>query len=261
MESAKLAGDWLTTMQEPNGSIKPYLSYSGQQWVYGEKESLLYNGQVLSALSKLYKISGHKKYYDTAEGIAQYFAKKYEKERGYIQGQYRKKNPISNAWVVMSLMDFYKINPDYNYKKIIFELSQKILENQKDDSNDLSYYGGWAGAYSTSGIGWISEVMVETYRFCQEQNKENCDKYKDAALKAMRWLIQNTYSEENTFFLKNPEKAIGGVFWNGLNKYVRTDSVCHALNGYIRIINDLEEGLLLSIPEQPFEAILNELKK
>jgi hypothetical protein len=261
LESAKLAGDWLTTMQEAAGTMKPYLRYSDGQRLYGEKESLLYEGQVLSALSKLYQETQDKKYYDTAEKIAQRFAQKYEEEKGYIEGEYREKNPISNSWVVMSLMDFYRVNQTEEYKNIIFELSEKILENQKNEASELLYYGGWDGAYSTSGIGWISEVMGETYRFCKEENQYDCNQYKDAVLRATRWIIQNTYSEENTFFLKNSERAIGGVFWNQSNKYVRTDSVCHALNSYLRIINDLEEGILLSIPEQPLEEILDEMQQ
>jgi len=260
LESAKLAGDWLATMQNPDGSMKAYLRYSNGKWSYGEKLSLLYNGQVLSSLSKLYGATNDKKYYDVAQGVARLFAEKYEKEKGYIEGEYRSKNPISNSWVVMSSIDFYKASPDERYKGIIFELSEEILANQKDEEDDLLYYGGWGGAYSSSGVGWISEVTAETYRFCKEERGEDCDKYKQAVIKAIRWLIQNTYSEENTFFLKNPEKAIGGVFWNKLNKYVRTDSVCHALNGYIIIVNDLDEGLLLSVPERSFEEILEEIR-
>ncbi len=260
LESAKLAGDWLATMQNPDGSMKAYLEYSKGKWVYGEKLSLLYNGQVLSSLSKLYEATNDEKYYDTAKGIAELFAEEYEKEKGYIEGEYRSKNPISNAWVVMSSIDLYKASPDERYKGIIFELSEKILANQRNNEDDLLYYGGWGGAYSSSGIGWISEVMTETYRFCQEERGEDCDKYKQAVIKAIRWLIQNTYSEENSFFLENPEKAIGGVFWNKLNKYVRTDSVCHALNGYIRIIDDLDDGLLLLVPEKSFGEILEEIR-
>jgi len=265
LESAKLAGNWLATMQNSDGSMKAYLEYSKGKWVYGEKLSLLYNGQVLSALSKLYKATNDKKYYDVAQGIAELFAGKYEKERGYIEDEYREKNPISNSWVVMSLIDFYKTKQAGDslagtVPNIIFELSEKILANQKNEEDDLLYYGGWGGAYSSSGTGWISEVMAETYRFCKEERGEDCDKYKEGVIKAIRWLIQNTYSEENTFFLKNPEKVIGGVFWNKLNKYVRTDSVCHALNGYIRIIDDLDKGSLLSVPERPLEEILEKLR-
>jgi len=154
------------------------------------------------------------------------------------------------------LMDFYKANPvsenDY-YKSIIFNLSQKVLEDQNKDMTEPLACGQWKGAFSTSGTGWINEVTVETYRFCKEQKETDCEKYKDASIRAIRWLIQNTYSKENTFSLKNPERAIGGVFWNQENKYVRTDSVCHALNGYALVINDLKDGLLLFLPEKTLE--------
>ncbi|PIQ98651.1 MAG: hypothetical protein COV64_00105, partial [Candidatus Nealsonbacteria bacterium CG11_big_fil_rev_8_21_14_0_20_39_9] len=57
-----------------------------------------------------------------------------------------------------------------------------------------------------------------------------------AVIKAIDWLMQFTYSEENSIALPNPKLAIGGIFWDYNNKYVRTDSVCHALNSYVGII-------------------------
>jgi len=249
LESAQLGGNWLTTMQKSNGWMKPYKEYKNGKWVCGEKKSLLYNGQVLAALSRLYNITGEKRYYDTAERIAQCFTEKVEKEGCYLGDDYRSKNPISSAWVVMSLMDFYKVNPDEYYKDIILRCSDDIVERQQLDTDEPLYYGTWTRAYSTSGNGWLDEVMVEMYKFYREHDEEGADKFKEAAIKVTWWIIQNTYSEENTFFLKEPQKAIGGSFWNYENRYVRTDSVCHAVNAYVGIINDLEDGLLLSIPE------------
>jgi len=261
LESAKLGGDWLTTMQKPDGWMKAFKEYRDGEWIYGEKESLLYNGQVLSALSRLYNVTGEERYYDAAEKIVQRFTEKVEKEGCYLGDEYRPKNPISSAWVVMSLLDFYKVNQDEYYKDIIFKCSSDLLERQKQDTDKPLYYGTWTRAYSTSGNGWLAEVMMEMYKFCQEQNMGGCDEYKEAVVKVIWWIIQNTYSEENTFFLKEPQKAIGGSFWNYKNRYVRTDSVCHAVNAYVGIIDDLEDGLLLSIPEEPFEPIFNELRR
>ncbi len=259
LDSAKLAGDWLINMQEEDGNIRPYVKYFDGQWVHGTKESLLYNGQVLSSLAKLYLATGEKRYYDAAKRIADRFAEKYEEAQGYIKGEYREKNPISNCWVVMSLMDFHRASKDDYYETIIFPLSEKILTNQKDDERDLLNYGGWGGAYSSSGMGWMSEVMTETYRFCQEERGENCEKYKESVIKTIRWIIQNTYSEENSYLVKNPDRAIGGVFWNQSNRYVRTDSVCHALNGYALIYNYLKDGALISLAEEPLELILDKI--
>jgi len=249
LEAAKLGGDWLITMQKPDGWMKAHKEYKDEEWVYGERKSLLYNGQVLASLSRLYNATGEKRYYDAAEKIARCFTEKVEKEGCYLGDDYRAKNPISSAWVVMSLLDFYKVNPDEYYKDIILRCSAELLEKQQQDTDKPLYYGTWERAYSTSGNGWLAEVMVEVYRFCQEQNMDGCNRYKEALMKVTWWIIQNTYSEANTFFLKEPQKAIGGSFWNYENLYVRTDSVCHAVNACVGIINDLDDGILLSIPE------------
>jgi uncharacterized protein YyaL (SSP411 family) len=250
LESAKLSGDWLLTMQNPDGTMNPYLRYEDGNTLFGQKESLLYQGQTLSALSKLYNATKIQKYYNAAEKIAQHFAQKYEDAgRQYIAGEYRTKNPISNSWVVMSLMDFYKINQDDYYKDIVFELSSQVITNQFKDPKDILNYGRIGGAYSTSGNGWMSEVMTDTYKFCLEERRFDCEKYKETVINIIRWIVQYTYSEDNSSALANPAKALGGVYWNKENKYVRTDSVCHALNGYTRIIEHLDDGILVSIPK------------
>ncbi|MFO7772756.1 MAG: hypothetical protein R6V59_02255 [Dehalococcoidia bacterium] len=261
LESAKLGGDWLTTMQRPDGIMYAYKNRaSAGKWAYGEKESLLYNGQVLSALSRLYIITGETRYYEAAKRIAQHFSARVEKEGCYLGDDYRWKNPISSAWVAMSLLDFYQINKEDYYKNMILKCSAELLERQAKDMEHPLYHGSWYRAYSTSGNGWLAEVMMEMYRFCQEQNADGCDRYKEAIVRVIRWVIQNTYSEENTFFLKEPEKAIGGIFWNYEGRYVRTDSLCHALNAYVGMMDEWEDGTLLSLPEQPIGVTLSRLR-
>jgi len=260
LESAKLGGDWLTTMQKPDGIMKPYKRYEAGKWLCGTQESLLYNGQVLAALSRLYIATGEQKYYDTAEKIAAHFCERVENEGCYLGDDYRNKNPISSAWVIMSLLDFYKTNHDDYYKDIILRCGSELLERQETDVSSPVYYGSWHGAYSTSGNGWLAEVMMEMYHFCREHNVDGCERYKEALTRVILWIVQNTYSEENTFLLEEPEKAIGGIFWNYYNRYVRTDSLCHGLNAYIGILDDLEDGVLVSIPEEPFKVILDRLR-
>lgn len=261
LESAKLAGDWLITMQEPEGKVNSYVKYDKGRWLHSKGESILYNGQVLSALSKLYKATGEEKYYNAAEKIAQRFAEKIEQAQGeYLADDYRSENPISSAWAVMSLLDFYRANQNDSYKNIILEYSNRVLERQIKGATDPLNNGRWDKSYSTSGTGWLAEVMVEMYELCKEESRGDCGKYKEGVIRAIRWIIQHTYSEENSFLLKNPERANGGVFWNKENKYVRTDSLCHTLNSYARIMNELDEGLLVLLPEKPLADILDELR-
>jgi rhamnogalacturonyl hydrolase YesR len=260
LDSARLAGDWLTTMQKPDGTMKAYKRYEDGKWLYGTQESLLYNGQVLAALSRLYIATGEQKYYDTARAIADHLTERVENEGCYLGDEYRTPNPISSAWVIMSLLDFYKINQEDVYKDLILRCSSELLEQQETDVSSPVYYGSWHRAYSSSGNGWLAEVMMEMYHFCREHDAEGCEKYKEALTRVILWIIQNTYSAENTFLVEEPDKVIGGIFWNYENKYVRTDSLCHGLNAYIGILDDLDDGVLLTIPEESFELILERLR-
>jgi len=261
LESARLAGNWLITMQQADGWIRPYMERRDGQWIYGEDISLLYNGQVLSALSRLYTATGEEGYYHTAEEIAQQFTTKVEREGCYLGDDYRTPNPISSAWVVMALIDFYQVSQQESYRDIILKCSTDLYKRQQLDANDLLHYGTWERAYSTSGNGWLAEVMATVYQFYQAHNLDGSEKYRQAVIDAVWWIIQNTYSAENTFFLKEPQLAIGGIFWNHEEKYVRTDSLCHAVNAYISLAVDYSDGQLLTIPEPAFDRLLAQLMR
>jgi len=58
-------------------------------------------------------------------------------------------------------------------------------------------------------------------------------------LRVISWLTDNTYSKDNSSDLPNPEMALGGLFWNQDQKYVRTDSVCHGVNAYVGIVGEV----------------------
>lgn len=259
LESARLGADWLLTMQNPDGSILSWVEKANGIWLYSTKESYLYSGQVLSALSRIYDATGKQEYYDAAQKIAQHFAGIIE-DRGYYLGDdYRNPNPISSSWVLLSLFDFYKISQDEIFLDHVINSSEYLIRRQRSDTKDLLNLGRWEGSYTTSGNGWLCEVMVEIYQFFKDTDLINSDYYKQQIINSIRWLIQHTYSEENSFLVKNPEIAIGGLIWyfEGRELEVRTDSVCHGVNGYVGIIDDLVNGTLISIPQKTFEEMLN----
>lgn len=239
LNSAKLAGNWLLTMQKPDGSVKSALRFRDGKWFSIKKESLLYNGQTLSALSRLYKATGDTKYLEGARKIAEYLYKRIEREGCYLGDDYRRKNPISSSWVIMSFLDYYKASQETPYKNVLFRCSRALLERQIVDTGDERRYGRWRRAFSTSGNGWIIEVLAEIYDFCKAEAEGNCGEYIDAILRSTKWINARTYTDRNSSMLKNPERALGGIFWNNEKEYVRTDSVCHTLNAYIGIEQDL----------------------
>ncbi len=257
LNAARKSADWLLTMQDPDGSMKSYIRYDNEEWYHSAKYSVLYNGQVLSALSRIYRVTGEEKYLTGAGRIADNFRETVEKQGCYVGDDYRTKNPISSSWLVMSLLDYYLASGQESYKDIVFECSNDLLKRQLRNENDILGYGRWPGAYSTSGNGWICEVFSEVYNFCREQGRENCSPYKEAVVKSARWIIERTYTPANSYWLDN-DRALGGAFWNRQERYVRTDSVAHAVNGYVNVIGELDEGVIFYIPEAPYYQLLEE---
>lgn len=257
MDAAELAASWLMTMQRPDGSVRSYLRRKDSGgWVASKKESTLYTGQVLSALSRMYGATKEPRYLEAATKTASYLAGKVAREGCYLGDQYRKPNPVSSSWLILSLFDFVKVTADKRFEELVFRCADELLGRQILDTRDVYRHGRWEGSLSSSGNGWLAEVMSELYLYCKAHGMKDCKRFEDAIVRVMRLLMQYTYSPENAFVARNPDAARGGVFWNVAERYVRTDAVCHAMNAYINMVDQLGDGPLVEIPEPPLAARL-----
>lgn len=257
LAAARMAADWLLTMQGADGRISAELRQdSSDTWSVIERESMLYTGQVLSALSRLYEATADPRYLDAASRTANYLTAKVAREGCYLGDDYRSANPISSSWVVLSLFDFARASDDATIRAIVFECADELLARQIDEPDDAYRHGRWQGSLSSSGNGWLAEVLSELYRHCPDGDPDGCARYQAAVVRLFRLLMQYTYSPENSFVVKDPEMAAGGLFWNTRTRDVRTDSVCHAMNAYVFMIDHLPDGVLVELPEPPLPAAL-----
>lgn len=53
--------------------------------------------------------------------------------------------------------------------------------------------------------------MTDVYHLCRDEKRDDCEKYRAAALGVFRWLAGFTYTSSNTDHLPNAERAIGGL--------------------------------------------------
>ena len=257
LEAARLATDWLLTMRQPDGRVNSYLrqKQSGR-WTVSRRESMLYTGQVLSALARTYGVTRDAKYLEAAKQTSGYLMHRISQGGCYLGDEYRKANPISSSWAILLLLDYVKVTNDPTVQEVVFRCARELLARQIDDPADIYRHGRWRGSLSSSGNGWLAEVMAEVYLHCRKHSLPDCDPFKAAIIQVMRQLMQHTYSPENAFLAKNPAMATGGVFWNVADRYVRTDSVCHAMNAYVYMIDHLDDATLIDIPEPPLSERL-----
>jgi hypothetical protein len=153
--------------------------------------------------------------------------------------------------VILSLFDFARASGDSTIRNTVFACADELLERQIDDPDDVYSHGRWQDSLSSSGSGWMAEVLSELYLDCPNGDPDGCTRYHSAVVLLFRLLMQYTYSPENSFVAKHPDMAIGGLFWDPLHREVRTDSVCHAMNAYVFMIDQLPDGVLVELPEPP----------
>ena len=262
LRAARKAGDWLLSMVRDDGGVNPIANCTQGAWRYAQKQSLLYSGQVLSALSRLTAATGEQRYLAGAGRLARHFIAEIDRQGLLLGDDYRPPNSISSSWALMSLIDYAKINSEPEYRELITKLATMLLARQIDNTDDAYNAGRYQDAMTTSGNGWINEVMGNLYDFCIDEHLADCQQYRQAMLQTSRWLLQNAYTEASSFDIKNPVKANGGFIRNFRMRYVRTDAVCHGVNSLISLLRiaDSEEALSLSLPERPLAEILPLLK-
>jgi len=242
LEAATKAADWLLTMIRDEGKVKSYVKQRDDgKWYSGTKESLLYNGQVLSALSRMYRITGDERYLEGADKIAGRVLEIVDEQGCYLGDDYRATNDISSSWAIMSLTDFVLATQREDALSVVSRCSRELLDRQKLDPG--TQFGRWDTALSTSGNGWIIEVLMEVHQLCLAEDDFGfeCDDFRSAVARGLPWLFDRTYGVgKYSVDVPNPDKARGGLFWSRQNLYIRTDSVCHGMNAYIGLMASFE---------------------
>lgn len=253
LEAAVLAGDWLLSTQDEAGVVTSTYRLKDGAWIPSTRFSTLYHGQVLSALSRLYTVTRDERYLAGASKLAAMLIKRAQDQNYFLRDDYRLSgDPVPTSWGVMSLFDYHRTTDSVEARDTLLKLAASLMDRQHKVEGDIVNLGRFEGSTASSGNGWINEVFSEVYLYGQKHgwDPEPLNQIRVSILQVTRWLIQNTYSEANTYAVKNPSRAIGGLIRNYSEAAVRTDAVCHGVNGYLNMLEEWPEGPLLDIPER-----------
>ncbi len=252
LDSARRAGEWLLTRVQKDGRVIAVTSRHLRtgEWNDYSRHSVLYSSEVLSALSQLYTATGDRRYLRTAGRVARRLVAQGE-ANGFVYGDdFRKPNTVSTSWVAMALLDYTTARPSAKMERALFAAAHQVISRQHRVTTNLLEDGRYFDTWATSGNGWMNEVLVPVYKRCLLRGRSDCAAYRAALQRTTRWLVQNTYSPENSYHIPNPERARGGAIRNSKIEAVRTDAVCHAANSLIGVLGILasEAGTTASPP-------------
>ncbi|HDH96994.1 MAG TPA: AMMECR1 domain-containing protein [Proteobacteria bacterium] len=219
-------GNALLFMQIDDGRFYTYFRQAVSKTI-PKKQARYYPGEALLALVKLYEVTQDKKWLDAAIKSADY----------QVEEFWRTGRP--DNWSIQALSRLYRIVKDPKYKKACYAMADWNWNHQwrKDRKPRYpDYLGGYDNARPPRSTPAASrtEAADEALKLALfEGDKEKIEQYAEAVLSAVRFDMNCQYRPENTYFLANPSRAIGGIKGSLIANDIRIDYCQHVIAAFI----------------------------
>ena len=127
-----------------------------------------------------------------------------------------------------------------DYVEYVYELTDWLVEKQLNESN-CPWPDMWGGiaAYSEGRAGVATASYLEGFadalalaRFAGDMARAG--RYEDAVRLAARFVLQLQVRPEETYYMRSPQDAIGGIRTSPSLNLLRIDHCQHALVGLIK---------------------------
>jgi len=238
----KLLLDWVMAYQKDNGIFRTQFAQS----------QYFMPGQLLLAIATHYektKDESYKEYFDKSFAVysPQLESMMYLGEKWYT--------PIAPAWFTQPFAKMYEITKDNKYRDMVYKINDRVEKWYQVNTRDSSYfdYDGILcpkpGFYGNVSITAASlESLVDACHTAKiDGDKEREAKYKNAIRHTAAYLIRLQYLPENTYYIKNRSRVLGGFKYDLVNNTIWMDNVWHLTSAFMKII---EYKILGDIPQK-----------
>ena len=213
-------GDALLSQQYEDGSYHTYFA--------SEKNTGIdyYPGESMLALMELYNATQDQRYLDSVEKAFPYY-------REYWRNNM---NTAFVPWHSQVYLLLYQQTKDPEVADFVFEMSDWIIDNfQVTKSEYIDAIGGFPRSNPRNATSVYLEGLNDAYRLAVLVNdKTRQKKYAQSIMNGARFILQSQYHEKNTFYLTNPDRAMGGFKESLVSNEQRNDYTQHAVLALIK---------------------------
>lgn len=213
-----LFSNFLLFMQRNDGSFKTFYNSNRPD------DFDFYPGETMLALAKLHKNTADKKYLEAVEKAFPFYKNYFAKT----------KHTAFYRWQTSTFYEMYELTKKKEYADFVFEMTDWIIKSQYDESNapypdflgGFSFTGGIPGA----GTPVFVEGIADAYKTAKIANDKNrIIKYGKSLKLASRFILQLQFDDINTYYLKNPETAVGAIRESLTSNNLRIDYTSHSI--------------------------------
>lgn len=220
-------GNALIFMQIEDGRFYSYFSQAVRKEI-PKKQARYFPGEAFLALVRLYEVTKDQKWLDAAKKAATYQMADFWR------------TGVPDNWVIQAMSRLYRIEQNPEYKRACYAMADYNWNRQWGTGlNKLpypDYYGGYNNAKPPRSTPAASrtEAADEAFALALFANDKNkIEQYADAVLSAVRFDMDCQFRQENTYFLPNPSKALGGIKGSLIANDVRIDYCQHVITAFL----------------------------
>jgi len=213
--------DGLLAMQKDDGSYKTYFNSDKNTGVD------YYPGESMLALMKLYQSTRDERYISSVEKAFSYY-------RSYWRSN---KNTAFIPWHSQVYCLLYQQTEDSELADFVFEINDWLIDNhQIQDDMYPDKIGGFPKQNPRNSASSYMEGVNAAYSLAVSVNDQaHIDKYYKSIRIGARFILQTQYTENNTFYLENPVRAVGGFKASLTSNDQRNDYTQHSVMALMRI--------------------------
>ncbi len=211
--------DAIISLQQPDGKL--LTDFAGN---YRDVDQMYYPGETLLILARYYKKTKYKPALEAVE-------KAYEFYQAFWNNKENQQGPFV-PWQVRAYQEAWSITKDRRYADFVFQLEDWMLKKYKPLGSDAE--PGRQGALSTqfAGTGVYSEGLSAATRLAREiGDKERYERYSKTLRGMMGYVLGLQFKDEDTYWVKRPDKVRGALSMRPDNEELRIDSTYHAISG------------------------------
>ncbi len=213
-------GNGILSLQKEDGSFRTYFESNRMSGVN------FYPGEAMLSLIKLYKKTGDKRYLKAVVKAFPYY-------RRYWR---RNKNTAFIPWHSQVYYLLHKETKNSELPRFVFEMNDWLIDKyQIRESKYPDQIGGFPKRNPRNSSASYLEGINDAYSLAQlVKDEKHIAKYRETIGMGTRFILHTQFTKENSFYVKNPSRVIGGFRGSLTSIKQRNDYTQHALMALIK---------------------------